>query len=115
LRVRALKYEEQAQQPSETAIVLVALWGIAIAFHPFRMLPEERVVHFALERDVRRSFNRETGKRSCVHCLEPDALGCSPLVVKSANTSAQKIDIVIMAAPLTRTHLPWPRMVAARG
>ena len=72
-------------------------------------------MHFALQRDIRRSFNRESGKRGRVHCLEPDALGCSPLVVNSANTSAQKIDNVIMAAPPNRPHLRWPRIAAAQG
>jgi hypothetical protein len=106
VRVRALECEKQVQQAGEATIVIVALWAVAIAFHPFRMLPEERVVHFALEREVRRSFDRESGKRGRVHCLEPDALGCSPLVVKRANTSAQKIDSVIMAAPPSRPNLP---------
>ena len=99
MRGNVFDCQEEAQQPSEPTIVLVALWGVAIAFHPFRMLLEERVVHFALERDIRRGFNRESGKSARVHWLEPDVFCCSPVVVKSANTSAQKIEIVIMAAP----------------
>ena len=74
MRLSAFECQEQAQQSSEPTIVLVALWAVAIAFHPFRMLPEECVVHFALQRDIRRSFNRESGKKGRVHCLEPDAL-----------------------------------------
>jgi hypothetical protein len=62
-------------------------------------------VHFVLQRDIRRSFNRESGKSGRIHCLEPDVLGCSPLVTNSANTSAQKIDNVIMAAPPNCPHL----------
>lgn len=96
MRLSAFEFQEQAQQPSEPTIVLVALCAVAIASHPFRMLPEKRVVHLALQRDIRRSFNRESGKRGRVHCLEPDALGSWLLVVNSANTSAQKIDNVIM-------------------
>lgn len=57
-------------------------------------------MHFALQRDIRRSFNPESGKKGRVHCLEPDALGCSSFVTNSANTRAQKIDTVIMADPL---------------
>jgi hypothetical protein len=104
VRVGALKCQKQAQHSSEPAIVLVALWGVAITFHPLRMLPEKRIVHFALQRDIRCSFNRESGKRGRVHCFEPDALGSWFLVVNSANTSAQKIVNVIMAAPLNRAH-----------
>lgn len=38
------------------------------------MLHEERVVHLALQRDIRRSFRRESWKRGRVHCLAPDVL-----------------------------------------
>jgi hypothetical protein len=114
-RIGAFECQEQAQRPREPTIVLFALWAVAIAFNPFRMLPEERVVHFALQRDIRRSFNRESRKRGRVHCLEPDAFGWSLLVVNSARTSAQNIDIVIMAAPPNRAHLRWPRIAAAQG
>jgi hypothetical protein len=72
-------------------------------------------VHFALERHIRRGFDRESGKRDRIHCLEPDRFGCSPLIVNSANTSAQKIDRVIMGAPLNRAHLRRPRMAATQG
>lgn len=74
VRVCALECQEEAKQLSETTIVVVALWAVAIAFNPFRMLPEERVVHIALQRDIRRSLNRESGKRGRVHCLEPDII-----------------------------------------
>src|ERR1700686_2555673 len=79
------------------------------------MLREERVVHFALQRDIWRSFFGESGKRGRVHCLEPDVVGCSPLTVDSANTSAQKIDNVIMAGPPNRAHLRRRPIAAAQG
>jgi hypothetical protein len=158
VRVCALECQEKAKQLSEPTIVLVALWAIAIAFNPFRMLHEERVVHFALQRGIRRSFKRESGKRGRAHYLAPDvlalwnrieypvptaarikdrhvqhehrvmptptrakppprfllilrihcdyslSLGCSKLVANSANTSAQKIDIMIMAGLPNRPH-----------
>jgi hypothetical protein len=145
--------QEQAKQLSEPTIVLLALWAVAIAFNPFLMLHGERLVHFALQRDIRRRFNRETGKRGRAHYLAPDvlalwnriedpvptaarikdrhaqhehrvmpmtgrakppsrfflilrthcdyflSLGCSKLVANSTNTSAQKIDMAIMAGP----------------
>jgi hypothetical protein len=118
-------------------------------------------VHLALQRGIRRSFRRESGKRGRVHCLAPDvlalrnwiedpipaaarvkdghvqrqhrvvatpsrakprsrfrfllifgmhcdyflSLGRSRLVANSANTSAQKIDM-IMAGPPNRPHSP---------
>jgi hypothetical protein len=153
VRVTAFRYQEEAKQLCETTIVVVALWAIAIAFNPFRMLREKRVVHLALQRDIRRSFNRPTGKTGRVHYLTPDvlplrngikdsvpatarvkdrhvqhqhrvvptparakplsrfflifrmhcdhflSLGCSTLEANSTNTSAQKIDIMIMAGP----------------
>jgi hypothetical protein len=105
VQVSAVEYQRQAKQLSETTIVVVALWAVAIAFHPFRILRKERIVHFALQRDVRRSSNRERGKRGRVHCLEADPLCSSSLVTNSANTRAQKIDNVIMAAPPNRAHL----------
>jgi hypothetical protein len=72
-------------------------------------------VHFALQRGIRHGFNRESGKKGRVHCLEPDAFGCSPLVTNSANTSAQRIDKVIMAAFPNRAHLRSPRIAATQG
>jgi hypothetical protein len=74
VRVCALECQEEAKQLSETTIVVVALWAIAIAFNPFRMLHEERVVHLALQRDIRRSFDHQSRKRGRVHCLAPDVL-----------------------------------------
>lgn len=55
-------------------------------------------MHFALQLDIGRSWNRESGEGGRLHRLKPDPLGCSSLVVNNANTSAQKIDIVIMVA-----------------
>jgi hypothetical protein len=88
--------------------------GSCHAFHPFRMLPEERVVHFALQRDIRRGFNTETGKTGRVH-FEPDAFGSWPFVVNSANTSAQKIVNVIMAGPPNRRHSRLAPAASARS
>ena len=70
----ALGRQEEAEQLCEATIVIVALWAIAIAFNPFRMLREKRVVHLALQRGIRRSFNRATGKTGRVHCLTPNVL-----------------------------------------
>jgi hypothetical protein len=148
-----LECEEEAKQLSETTIVVVALWAIAIAFNPFRMLRKKRVMHLALQRDIRRSFNRAIGKTGRVHYLIPNvlalgngikdsvpttvrvkgrhvqrqyrvmptrarakplsrfflifrmhcrhflSLGCSTLKPNSTNTSAQKIEVVIIAGP----------------
>jgi hypothetical protein len=154
----ALGRQEEAEQLCEATIVIVALWAIAIAFNPFRMLCEKRVVHPALQRGIRRSFNRATGKTGRVHCLTPNvlalrnwiedpipaaarvkdghvqhqhrvcadavareaifaissdpchafdyflSLGSSALVANSTNTSAQKIDVMIMAPPHNRPN-----------
>jgi hypothetical protein len=61
VRVTAFEYQGEDKQLCETTIVVVALWAIAIAFNPFRMLRKKRFVHLALQRDIRRSSNRMTG------------------------------------------------------
>jgi hypothetical protein len=48
-------------------------------------------------------------------CLRFRRSGCSPLVVNSAMTSAQKIEIVIMAVPPKRPHLRRRPTGAAQG
>ena len=50
----------------EATIVIIAFGAIPIALDPFWMLGEKCIVHFALERGIRWSFN-EGGKRDCVH------------------------------------------------
>lgn len=50
----------------EATIVIIALGAIPIVLDPFRMLPEKRIVHFALERGIRWSVN-DGGNRDCVH------------------------------------------------
>jgi hypothetical protein len=128
-------------------------------------------VHLALQRGIRWSFRRESGKRGRVHCLAPDvlalrnwiedpipaaarvkdghvqrqhrvvptpsrakprsrfrfllifgmhcdyflSLGRSRLVANSANTSAQKIDMGIMAGPPNRPHSRLAPTASARS
>lgn len=93
--------DRETQQLCETAIVVVDLRGVAIVPNPFRMLREKRIMHLALQLDISGSMNRESGKGGRVH--EFLSLGCSPFIVNSTRTSAQKIDIIIMARP------PWRR------
>lgn len=126
-------------------------------------------MHFALQRDIRRSFDRQSRKRGRVHYLAPDvfalrnwiedpipaaarvkdghvqhehrvvptpsraeplsgfllifgmhcdyflSLGCSRLVANSANTSAQKIDMRIMADSPNRPHSRLAPTASARS
>lgn len=126
-------------------------------------------MHLALQRDIRRSFDLQSGKRGRVHCLAPDvltlrnwiedaipaaarvkdrhvqhehrvvptrsrakplsgfllifgmhcdyflSLGYSRSVANSANTSAQKIDIGIMAGPPNRPHSRLAPTASARS
>lgn len=158
MHVCALECQGEAKQLCETTIVVVARWAAAIAFNPFRMLHEERVVHLALQRAIRRGVKREYRKGRSRSYLAPDvlalrnriedsvptaarvedrhvqhqhrvmptparakplsrfllifgmhcdyflSLGWSRLVANNANTSAQKIDVVIMAGPPNRPH-----------
>ena len=126
-------------------------------------------MHLALQRDIGRSFDRQSRKRGRVHCLAPDVLAlrnwvensvpaagrikdghvqhqhrvmpaparakplsrffrifglhcnyflsveCSRLVANSANTSAQKIDTVIMVGPPNRPHSRLAPTASARS
>lgn len=92
VRVTAFEYQKEAKQRCETTIVVVALWAIAIAFNPFRMLHEKRGVYLALQRDIRRSLNRSAGKTGRVHYLTPDVLALWNGIKDSVPTTARVKD-----------------------
>ena len=61
VHVSALQCQEKTEQLSESMIVLVALWAVAIALEPFRMLLEQCVVHCALKFSVSGNFSELIG------------------------------------------------------
>ena len=65
--MRAFHCQGQAKQLCEMPIVVVALWAIAIALNPFRMLDEERIVHLALKLRVGWNFSDNIGRGNRVH------------------------------------------------
>ncbi len=77
---------------SETTIVVVALWAIAIAIDPLGMLRQECVVHCALKVRVRRDFNRATGKTGRVHYLTPNVLALWKRIEDPIPTTARVKD-----------------------
>jgi hypothetical protein len=67
-------WQQLDEQLRESRVIKIAGRTIAIWQNPFRVLRAERIVHLPLKHHIRRSFNRETGKRRRIHHLAPDVL-----------------------------------------
>lgn len=77
------------EQLRESRVIKVAGRTIAIWQNPLRVLRAERIVHLPLKRHIRRSFNRETGKRRRVHHLAPDVLALRNRIEEPVPTAAR--------------------------
>ena len=67
MRPIAFGSQEESEYSRETRIIRVAGRTLAVWFDPFRMLRQQGIVYFALERVIGGSVHREIGKRCRVH------------------------------------------------